>query len=162
MNITQAGADDRAEIETLLDLAFGADRKSRTAYRLEPIAELSLVARDGEALVGSIQCWPLLLTAGTAREKLTLLGPVAVHPDRQNEGIGQALMEACLARAEGTMLLIGDADYYGRFGFTANVTGGWAVPGPVERHRLLARLPADARLPVLGVLGPATPRRLAA
>lgn len=170
MNIAPAGADDRAGIEHLLDLAFGSDRRSRTAYRLregvDPIADLSLVAYDGDELVGSIQCWPLLLRSGSRRETLTLLGPVAVHPGRQKEGIGAALMNACLALADakgqGTMLLIGDAAYYGRFGFTPNVTGGWAVPGPVERHRLLARLAPDARLPAIGTLGPATARSLAA
>ncbi len=170
MIITPAGAPDRDDIETLLDLAFGADRKARTAYRLRegmrPIEDLSLVARDAGTLVGSIQCWPLALAAGEKSHPLTLLGPVAVRPDRQSEGIGAALMDACLAKADakgqGTMLLIGDPEYYGRFGFTANVTGGWAVPGPVERHRLLARLAPDARLPALGVLGPASSRRLAA
>lgn len=170
MNIAQASAQDRAPIDHLLDLAFGADRRTRTAYRLregvEPIAELSLVAYDGDMLVGSLQCWPIALRAGDCVELLTLLGPVAAHPARQNQGIGTALMDACLARADAgkrrTMLLIGDAEYYGRWGFTPNVTGGWRAPGPVERHRLLARLAPDARLAAIGTLGPATGQQLAA
>jgi predicted N-acetyltransferase YhbS len=53
------------------------------------------------------------------------------------------------------MAMIGDPEYYGRFfGFTADATAGWDVPGPVERRRLLARN-GDA-LPRTGALGPRT------
>ncbi|MCY1559456.1 hypothetical protein D9M68_964990 [compost metagenome] len=36
------------------------------------------------------------------------------------------------------ILLIGDAGYYGRFGFSAEKTGALSMPGPYERHRFLA------------------------
>ena len=167
MMITTAGALDRAAIEMLLDQSFGVDRHGRTAYRLRDgvgaIRDLSLVARDASGLVGSIQCWPLALDGIPG---LTLLGPVAVRPDRQGEGLGIALMEECLARADaaghGAIVLIGDPEYYGRFGFVADATGGWEVPGPVERHRLLARIAPGLKLPRAGMLGPPSPRRLAA
>ena len=51
--------------------------------------------------------------------------------------------------------MIGDPDYYGRFwGFTADATGGWTLPGPFEAHRLLARGATPAVLPEKGMLGP--------
>jgi len=144
---------DRDAIETLLDAAFGADRHARTAYRIRSgtdwIASLSFAAFAGERLVGSLQSWPIALDSFP----LTLVGPVAVAPDAQNQGIGRALMAALLAAVpRDPLVMIGDPDYYGRFGFTAAATQGWTVPGPVERHRLLARF--DGELPRVGTLGP--------
>lgn len=138
------------EIERLLDAAFGADRRARTAYRLRegvaPIAALSFAAfDDARALVGSLQSWPVALTPPDgAPVRLVLVGPVAVRPDRQRGGLGRALMEHALARADAAgadpQVLIGDPEYYGRFfGFTAESTGAWDLPGPFERRRLLAR-----------------------
>lgn len=170
MDIMPAGAADRADIEHLLDLSFGTDRHGRTAYRLREgvaaIPGLGLVARDGGQAIGSIQYWPIELASEGRTWPVTLLGPVAAHPDRQGEGIGTALMHASLAIADAwghrAILLIGDPEYYGRFGFSADATGGWAVPGPVERRRLLARLNGGAALPALGKLGPPRASRLAA
>jgi predicted N-acetyltransferase YhbS len=128
-------------IEDLLDAAFGTDRKARTAYRLRAgttaLAHLSFAALEGEALMGSLQSWPVRLDG----VGLTLVGPVAVSPDRQRGGIGRLLMEALMAAAgDAPMMMIGDPEYYGRFfGFSSDVTGNWALPGPFERHRLLAR-----------------------
>uniref|UniRef100_UPI0035C79BDC GNAT family N-acetyltransferase n=1 Tax=Sphingomonas sp. TaxID=28214 RepID=UPI0035C79BDC len=77
---------------------------------------------------------------------MVLVGPVAVTPERQQGGLGRRLMQAALDAADSrglTSMLIGDPAYYGRFfGFSADATGGWRLPGPVERHRLLARGPA--------------------
>jgi len=153
-----------ADVERLLDLAFGTDRHGRTAYRLREgvaaIDALSLAAMEGDSLVGSIQCWPVELREADGRATpLILVGPVAVQPDRQRAGVGRLLMEAMLAAADSArsepMMLIGDADYYGRFfGFSARHTGGWAVPGPVDRDRLLARLRADQTVPTDGTLAP--------
>jgi predicted N-acetyltransferase YhbS len=71
-----------------------------------------------------------------------LLGPLAVHPEQRNRGIGSALMRRVIARARlaghGAILLVGDAAYYSRFGFTAAATAGLWMPGPFEAHRLLA------------------------
>lgn len=170
MDIMPAGAADRADIEHLLDLSFGMDRHGRTAYRLrEGVAALpglSLVARDGGNIVGSIQYWPIELAVAGQAYPVTLLGPVAAHPERQGEGIGTALMHASLAIADAwgheSILLIGDPEYYGRFGFSADATAGWSVPGPVERRRLLARLTGGMKLPLSGELRPPRARRLAA
>jgi predicted N-acetyltransferase YhbS len=153
-----------AEIEHLLDLAFGPDRRGRTAYRLREgvgmIPGLSFAAIENGALIGSIQCWPVQLTeAGGHVTPLILVGPVAVRPDRQRDGIGRLLMLKALAEADRTdsdpMMLIGDAIYYERFfGFSARHTQGWAVPGPVDRHRLLARLRPGQVVPSHGAVEP--------
>lgn len=150
-------------VDLLLDQAFGTDRRGRTAYRLREgmaaVPDLSLVAlQDGE-LIGSIQCWPIELRHDRGAAALILVGPVAVRPDRQRDGIGKMLMTAALAAADARgcepMVLIGDPEYYDRFfGFSAAPTAEWAVPGPVERHRLLARLRPGRNVPVKGVLGP--------
>lgn len=160
MNIYPAGAADGADIDLLLDAAFEPGRRARTAYRLregvEPYRGLSLVAREHGRLVGSIQYWPCELWDEAAAHPITLLGPVAVAPDLQGTGLGKRLMRASLEVADAcghdAIVLIGDPEYYGRFGFEAAPTAGWDVPGPVERHRLLARLAPGTVLPADGEL----------
>lgn len=165
MNVIPAGADGGADLDDLLDEAFGSDRRGRTAYRLragtQPIAELSFAARrDDGGIAGSVQCWPVALVCGATGgvHELTLLGPIAVAGSARGGGLGGRLMQAALSAADasgrGAVVLIGDTEYYGRFGFSGDATGGWRTPGPVERRRLLARidpvlagrLPRDAAL----------------
>ncbi len=162
-----AGTADTA-IAALLDAAFGPDRHGRTAYRIRRgmawLTDLSFAARDESgALIGALQSWPVALTGPDgAQAPLVMVGPVAVLPDLQRHGIGRLLMDALVAAADALphesrlpLMMIGDPEYYGRFwGFSADATGGWDVPGPVERHRVLARLPQGARLPASGLLGP--------
>jgi len=151
-------------VEDLLDDAFGRDRHMRTAYRLragvDAIENLSFAALENGVLVGSIQSWPVQLADGERRNfPLILVGPIAVRPDRQRDGIGRMLTAAMLAVADAQgsdpLVLIGDPEYYDRFfGFSAELTGQWDVPGPVERRRLLARVRNDQPLPLKAALGP--------
>lgn len=154
------------QVEGLLDRAFGADRFGRTAYRVRagttPIASLSAAALTEEgALAGSIQAWPVELADDSGkRHPLIMIGPVAVEPALQQSGIGRALMRHLLHAAARSnepgadaLMLIGDPEYYGRFfGFSAERTGGWRLPGPVEARRLLAR--GEAVPALAGALGP--------
>lgn len=156
-------AVDPAAVEALLDRAFGRDRHGRTAYRLREgmaaIPGLSFAAIEDGALVGVIQCWPIALIGDDGRDHpLVMLGPVAVEPELQRGGLGKELVHQAIDAAietdlDDAIMLIGDPEYYGRFwGFSDEATGGWRVPGPVERRRLLARglgVPA-----VAGMLGP--------
>jgi predicted N-acetyltransferase YhbS len=152
--LADASVDD---VESLLDDAFGNDRRKRTAYLLRQgmpaIPHLSFAIIEGATLVGSIQCWPVAI----GDTPLVLVGPVAVAPDRQNLGHGHQLMRAMLGAVQGDdapMVMIGDPEYYGRFGFFASGTSGWTLPGPWEPRRLLLRNPQDVKLPVTGMLGP--------
>ncbi|MEQ1550436.1 N-acetyltransferase [Sphingorhabdus sp.] len=144
------------KVERLLDDAFGADRFGRTAYLLrkhsKPIAPLSFAMLEKGEPVGSIQCWPVRI----GDFPIVLVGPVAVIPKLQSKGIGHQLMHAMLAAAakieEPVMVMIGDPEYYGRFGFSAEQTGGWLLPGPWEPRRLLARNANGVTLPETGML----------
>jgi len=162
-------AVEPAMVEAVLDRAFGPDRHARTAYRIRagmaPLDALSFAALDeNDLLVGTIQCWPIgLVTPQGAEVPLVMVGPVAVVPERQGEGFGVGLMSAMieadarLATQGGASLpqvLIGDADYYGRWGFSDAATQGWRCPGPYEQHRLLARGAALVAMPPEGMLGP--------
>lgn len=150
-------------IEALLDRAFGPDRHARTAYRIREgtdwLPALSFALADEDYLVGTIQLWPIALTDPEGRaHPMIMVGPVAVVPERQNEGFGKALMLAALGALEPGALpqvMIGDPEYYGRFfGFTAAPTGAWQCPGPFDPERLLVRCDNPAVLPAEGMLGP--------
>lgn len=133
--------------EALLDRAMGAARFEKASERLRedrlPAGGLSLVAREsgaaGSRVVGTVRLWHV--SAGPARPAL-LLGPLAVEPERQGDGIGAGLMGEALQRAaaagHAAVLLVGDAPYYARFGFSAAKTAALWMPGPYARERLLA------------------------
>jgi predicted N-acetyltransferase YhbS len=135
---------DVARREALLDGAFGDCRFTKTAERLRedrlPEEGLSFVACADGRLIGTVRLWSI--AAGPGRPAL-LLGPLAVASDFRQCGIGGDLMRHALeqARRRGhqAVLLVGDAPYYGRFGFTAQMTGALSLPGPYTRQRLLAR-----------------------
>ena len=144
-------------IEQLLDDAFGANRHRKTAYLLRQgtavIDDLSFAIFDQQTLVGSIQCWPVAVNTAP----LILVGPVAVAPGRQNQGLGRQLLAAAFDAVkpiDPAMVMIGDLEYYGRFGFVADETGGWTLPGPWEPERLLLRNPLKQQLPKVGTVGP--------
>ena len=156
---------DPALVEALLDRAFEPDRHKRTAYKVREgmdwLPGLSFAAIDGEEhLVGTIQCWPVALNDSAGRaHPMIMVGPVAVLPEHQGAGIGQALMSASLAaidpRAPLPQVMIGDPEYYGRFwGFANEPTAGWKLPGPWEPRRLLVRCDNPQILPREGMLGP--------
>lgn len=133
-------AGDWWEIEALYDLCFSPGRTALSSYRLRegaaPVAELCRLVRDGEGIVaGAIRCWPVRVGGALA----LLLGPVAVHPTRQGEGLGAALIGEVLQIARGAgwqrVLLIGDWPYYRRFGFE-RLTGA-QMPPPTNAERVL-------------------------
>ncbi len=155
---------DPAMIEALLDRAFGEDRHARTAYKVRagtqwlPALSFAVVDED-QYLVGSIQLWPVALTDPQGRKHpMLMVGPVAVVPERQGEGFGQALMAAMASaidpKAALPQVLIGDPEYYERFGFHGAPARNWTLPGPFERHRLLVRSDNPGVLPDEGTLGP--------
>jgi predicted N-acetyltransferase YhbS len=135
---------DAASIETLLDLAFGLDRHTKTSYRLREgncaVQGLSFVARElALGVAGTIRFWPVKI--GRGGTDALLLGPLAVHPERQNVGIGRALMRKGLGKATALghrlVILVGDEPYYARVGFSRAPEGRLVMPGPVDPNRLL-------------------------
>src|SRR5216684_6098269 len=93
--------------------------------------------RNATRLVGTLRLWHV--SAGGV--PALVLGPLAVDPSCRKLGIGGALVQRALAaakaRGHGAVLLLGDAPYYARFGFSALKTGELSLPGPFERDRLL-------------------------
>ena len=128
--------------EALLDRAFGDARFTKAAERLRegrlPAEGLALIAEDNHCVVGTVRLWHVV--AGPARPAL-LLGPLAVDGAWRGLGIGAALTrratEAAQRLGHKAVLLVGDAPYYARFGYSAEKTGGLWMPGPYERDRLL-------------------------
>lgn len=135
-------ASDVVAREALLDACFGENRHTRTCQRLRdgraPAQGLSLAAvRQDGRLAGTVRLWHV--SAG-GRSAL-MLGPLAVDDDCRGLGVGAALLQRALAiakaRGHGAVILLGDAPYYARFGFTAAKTGELSLPGAFERERLL-------------------------
>jgi predicted N-acetyltransferase YhbS len=141
------------EVEALYDLCFAPGRTALSSYRLRDgvptVAALCLVLRDDDGT----------LPVEVAGEDVLLLGPVAVHPTRQGEGLGGLLINESLAEARRLgwerVLLVGDAPYYSRFGFArlADVV----MPPPTNPDRVLGlALKAGAWTGVVGPVNKAT------
>jgi len=144
--LSRERARDRAEVEWLLDLTFAPGRSALSSYRLrqgvDPIADLCTVARDEyDVLAGCVRYWPVRI--GERGDPALLLGPIAVHPTRQGEGLGGLLLADTLAPAARLgwqrVVLIGDAPYFGRFGFSRALTKRLDFPPPYNPDRLLGR-----------------------
>lgn len=133
---------DGPAIERLHERAFGPGRFARTAFRLRegvpPDAALTFAAHVGTFLVGSIRVTPVMAGGAGA----LMLGPLTVDPAFEGRGIGAALMnrsiEATREAGHDLILLVGDAPYYARFGFTVIPPGQLMLPGPVDPARFLA------------------------
>lgn len=134
-------ASDVAARDVLLDVCFGANRNARTCQRLRdgraPAEGLAFSAIRQGRIVGTVRLWHV--DAG-GRPAL-VLGPLAVEPSCRALGIGAKLMDHALAtakaRGHGAVILLGDAPYYARFGFSPARMADLALPGPFERERLL-------------------------
>jgi predicted N-acetyltransferase YhbS len=134
-------ATDMTAREALLDLCFGADRDGRTCQRLRegrlPAEGLAFSATQRRRLVGTLRLW----NVAVGGKPVLLLGPIAVDPALQSRGIGAALMRQAIGKARqlghAAIVLLGDAPYYARFGFSAVKAKDLRLPGPFERERLL-------------------------
>jgi predicted N-acetyltransferase YhbS len=142
-------AADVAPRETLLDACFGENRLLRTCQRLRDgrvpaeglafsaVRQDRLKGRQKDRLAGTLRLWHV--SAGGL--PALVLGPLAVDPMCRKLGVGAALINHALAaakaRGHGAVILLGDALYYARFGFSALKTGELSLPGPFERERLL-------------------------
>jgi len=143
ISIRKERPPDVAAREALLDEAFGNRRWRKSSQRLRdgrsPAEGLAFVATDGKRVIGTARLWSVV--CGTGQLAL-LLGPVAVAADCRNRGVGASLVDHALAaarrRGHAAVVLVGDAPYYSRFGFSTEKTAALRMPGPFERDRLLA------------------------
>jgi predicted N-acetyltransferase YhbS len=140
---------DVAAREALLDACFGENRHLRTCQRLRdgraPAEGLAFSAMAEGRLVGTLRLWHV--SAGGI--PALMLGPLAVEASSRKFGAGTALMDHALAaattRGHRAVILLGDAPYYARFGFSPEKMAELSLPGPFERDRLLGlELAADA------------------
>jgi predicted N-acetyltransferase YhbS len=134
-------------VERLYDDVFGPARFHKASYLFRegvaPVRELSWIALEGDRpenhrLVGAIRYWPILV--GETGHSALLLGPLAIAQDRAGKGIGRALMFKTLDLAaqlgHDLVLLVGDVDYYKRFGFVPATPHGFVMPGESRPDRL--------------------------
>ena len=142
MMIRDERESDQVAREELLDSVFGAERHEKTCERLRdgqaPARGLSLVAEVDGRVAGTVRLWHVRLGERDA----LLLGPLAVARECQSLGIGSRLVRAALNRAGAqghqAIILVGDAPYYERFGFSSELTRDLEMPGPVDPARFLA------------------------
>ncbi|WP_422508821.1 GNAT family N-acetyltransferase [Stenotrophomonas sp. GZD-301] len=92
------------------------------ALRRAGALSVSLVAEEDATLLGHVALSPVELSDGST--EWYGLGPISVLPAQQGRGIGSALMQAAIdalqARGAAGCVLLGDPDYYARFGFEAD------------------------------------------
>ncbi|TRW97550.1 N-acetyltransferase [Paracoccus sp. M683] len=131
---------DFHEVEALYDLCFAPGRTALSSYRLRDgvpkVADLCLTLRtQDQILLAAIRYWPVRVGG----RKTLLLGPIAVHPTAQGEGLGALLMLQSLKQAAiagwSRVMLVGDAPYYSRFGFVR--LDGVEMPPPTNPDRVL-------------------------
>ncbi len=145
--------------ENLLDRVMGEVRFRRASERLREgrLPAISLIASDGfGAVTGTIRLWHVQVNGLC---DALLLGPLAVDPAFQGLGIGGVLMKSALAHARkaafSAIILVGDPEYYNRFGFDAALAANLSMPGPFERHRLLGlELQSGALTSAKGLIAP--------
>lgn len=128
--------------EALLDRVMGTGRFGKSSEILRrgrmPADGLAFVAFDNNQMIGTVRLWHV--NAGNAGSAL-LLGPLAVEKEYNGAGVGAGLMYAALNAAQSAghraVLLVGDPQYYARFGFHADPASGLLMPGHFDRHRFL-------------------------
>ncbi len=169
MNVTAAipaysivldAPEHSAAVEALYDDVFGPGRFAKTAERLREgntaIADASLVAIDSEGVTGVVRVWPV--TVGE-KGRAAFLGPIAVAERRRGNGVAFKLMEraigVCREQGYAAVILVGDFEYYERFGFKPS-GDRFQLPGPVDQKRVLIRDLSDRAATLKGAL--AVPR----
>jgi putative acetyltransferase len=103
--------------------AFGTPTEARLVDTIRPVVQplISLVAALEDRVVGHILFTPVTVQGDTHAWRAMALGPMAVLPEYQNQGIGSRLvfagLEACRRIGEQVVFVLGHPEFYPRFGF---------------------------------------------
>jgi putative acetyltransferase len=155
VTMRRAEPGDAASIRVVQTSAFPAAGEADLVEALEREGDavISLVAeRDGD-VIGHILLSRMAVSGDGRTYRALGLGPMAVLPGAQRQGIGSALvgtaLKQALATGEELVFVLGDPAYYGRFGFTPKCAASFASPyaGP---HLMALRLRDDVPLPRSG------------
>jgi len=151
---------DRAQVDALVDAAFGPGRFAKVSERVREHSrarlDLSICAWAGEALVGAVRQTPVQIGETPA----LFFGPIATRADQRGQGVGAALTqracEAGVAAGETVVILVGAISFFQPLGFERVPEGRVSLPWPTDYARLLWRplIPGA----VDGVAGPLSPR----
>jgi predicted N-acetyltransferase YhbS len=141
-SLSRERPQDAGLVDALIDRAFGPGRFTKVSERVREFAtfapELSFCAWRGERLVGVVRQWRVRV----GETPIVFLGPIAVDADERSGGIGGMLVaracEAAKAAGEAAVVLVGDAPYFSRWGFSADLAKAVAMPSPVDPRRVLA------------------------
>ena len=138
VHIRKESPADEIAIRALHNAAFESEAEARLVdtLRLEARPRISLVAMAGGRLIGHILFTPVTLDGANHGIHAVGLGPMAVHPERQREGIGSQLVETGIARCwverQDVIVVLGHPEFYPRFGFVPADQFGlsceWSVP----------------------------------
>jgi len=159
ITIRPEGPDDESGVRNVNRLAFERDEEADVVDRLrERCAQrLSLVAVDGERIVGHILFTPATIESDGKVLNGMGLAPMAVLPDSQGQGIGSALARAGLdilhQAGQPFVIMLGRPAYYPRFGFVRASTNGIACEyeGVPEEAFMILELKAGVLKGVSGV-----------
>ena len=144
LRLSLEGNEDHIEVEQLLDLVFTPKRKLLSSYQLRgpanKVNKLSYVIKDpSNNAVGSIRFWNIKINGHSSRG--LLLGPLAIHPIYQSEGLGEKLVLNSIEQAAADnwnwVILVGDVDYYSKFGFSKKPMSGLSLGDGLDDARLL-------------------------
>jgi putative acetyltransferase len=119
---------DRAAIQEVNLIAYGREDEARLVEELREghHARLSLVADAGGQIVAHVMFSAVQIMTDDGPMQALVLAPLAVHPEQQQHGLGSTLLKDGLylaaQRHHRVVLVVGDPAFYGRFGFSAELT----------------------------------------
>ncbi len=160
LRIRQEEPRDIPQLHALVHAAFGRAGEAHLLDRLraEDALLLSHVALLGDELVGQAAYSLVNVTDGARLSYFPALGPIAVWPARQRQGVGSALvwagLDAMRAAGYGLLFLVGHRRYYPRFGFVPALPHGFSSdyvqPGGAHEHFMVAALDEETLLSTRG------------
>ena len=142
MLVRKVTPSDYLAIHDLIARAFGQHDEARLVDTLRSAGDevVSLAADDAGRIIGHVMLSKLIKPGGALA-----LAPVSVDPARQGMSIGSVLIESALAHARdddwGAVFVLGEPDYYTRFGFAVETAAPFTSPYPPEHLMALELRP---------------------